>query len=140
MAFENRYSRSSETQLAVDLLRTYNDDVLTFEYLETVFGRPVDDKMKNTMRTARGIVERDYNLVWDSLHGVGYRRLNDVEKVKSLNTYVRRISSAKTRGSKRSYTVERPENMSLAEQQELTMARSIFELVANATAGYGNKK
>ena len=83
------YKRSQKMLEMCDLFRSANGH-LSYETIEQHFGKPIDE-MRPTAYSARKALEKDESIVFECIPKVGYKRLNDIEKIESLKTFTRRI-------------------------------------------------
>lgn len=128
--------RSPETLALCDLFRASNG-LLSYERIEQETGKSIEE-VRNLVLRVRTYLERDEGIVFETERGVGYRRLNDGEKVKSADGFRRRIRRSAIRGSTRLNAVTKPEELSKDEQMLAELRRRLFEEVQRQ-AGDGLK-
>lgn len=73
-------SADSKT-LASVLLEAKKDDTITYERLSKAIGRDVRGDGAGSLQTARRIAQREQRMVFDSVRGVGLKRLQDADIV-----------------------------------------------------------
>ena len=79
------------------------------------------DELRPHLHNARKYLERDEAIVFECIRGVGYKRLNDSEKVESTKTFTRKIRRTANAGVARINTIEDREALSNDEQLMATI-------------------
>ena len=110
-----------------DLFRNANGH-LSYETIEQHFGKSIDE-MRPTAYSARKALEKDESIVFECIPKVGYKRLDDIEKIESLKTFTRRIRRTANNGVLRTNTVEDKNNLSNDERLRLTIKIQVFEAI-----------
>tara|TARA_R100000995_G_scaffold33033_1_gene14873 strand:+ start:228 stop:632 length:405 start_codon:yes stop_codon:yes gene_type:complete len=118
------YKRSQKMLEMCDLFRSANGH-LSYETIEQHFGKSIDE-MRPTAYSARKALEKDESIVFECIPKVGYKRLNDSEKIESLKTFTRRIQRTTNNGVRRTNTVEDKNNLSSDERLRLSIKISVF--------------
>lgn len=75
-------------------------EVVTYAELTALIGSDVQTSARGYMDTARRIAHRDKNMVFASVHGVGLKRLDDMEKVKTGEGYLNKIRRTARRAAR----------------------------------------
>ena len=72
----------SETSrlLASRLARIEDDETITYEDLERLVGKPIDE-VRSNIGTARAIINREHGIILETIPKVGYRRTKDYAAV-----------------------------------------------------------
>lgn len=93
---------SIDSQLIAErMMQVEIGQLVTYEVLSEVIGQDVTgDHGRGCLATARRMLQRDSQMVFDAVRGVGLKRLSDAEIVQSGARSVRRVRSAARRGSR----------------------------------------
>lgn len=126
------WERSENTLKALDLLRSTND-TLTYKAIAKAFDQPFDD-VRPTFVAARRMLERDEGIVFETVRKVGFRRLDDAEKVESSGKFRRTIRRNAVRGITRLDAVQEPTTLSNEDQLRLTIQRTVFQAIQRESA------
>ena len=98
------YQRSPITLKLCELFRNCNGQ-LSYKVIENEMGQTIDG-LRPSLHSARKYLERDEAIVFECIRGVGYKRLNDSEKVESTKTFTRKIRRTANAGVTRLNTIE----------------------------------
>jgi hypothetical protein len=98
------YQRSPITLKLCELFRNCNGQ-LSYKVIENEMGQTIDE-LRPSLHSARKYLERDEAIVFECIRGVGYKRLNDSEKVESTKTFTRKIRRTANAGVTRLNTIE----------------------------------
>ena len=98
------YQRSPITLKLCEMFRTCNGQ-LSYEVIENEMGQTIDE-LRPSLHSARKYLERDEAIVFECIRGVGYKRLNDSEKVHSTKNFTRKIRRTANAGVTRLNTIE----------------------------------
>lgn len=113
------YQRSPTTLKLCDLFRDCNGQ-LSYEVIQNTMGATIDD-LRSAIASARKYLERDEGIVFECIRGVGYKRLNDSEKVESTKTFTRKIRRTANAGVTRLNTIEDRDSLTNDEQLMATI-------------------
>ena len=113
------YQRSPITLKLCELFRNCNGQ-LSYEVIENEMGQTIDE-LRSNLTNARKYLERDEAIVFECVRGVGYKRLNDSEKVESTKTFTRKIRRTANAGVTRINTIEDRDALSNDEQLMATI-------------------
>ena len=113
------YQRSPTTLKLCEIFRSCNGQ-LSYEVIEKEMGQSIDD-LRAALHSARKYLERDEAIVFECIRGVGYKRLNDSEKVESTKTFTRKIRRTANAGVTRINTIEDRDALSNDEQLMATI-------------------
>ncbi len=93
------------TQIAKALSAIQVGGDITHEAIAAMCGRSFD-RLRGAMATALGIVQREQRMVFASVRGVGYQRLNDAQIVDTFDQSSRRIRRIAARAAKKIVCVD----------------------------------
>lgn len=94
-----RFQMSSDTRFLVQRMRNAEvGDVVTFADIEAVTGRPYLES-RHAVYAARRVLLRDENIVFDSVRGIGFKRLDDTEIVQTSARHLRKVRRAARNGA-----------------------------------------
>lgn len=125
------FVRLKPTLKLYDLLRGVNDEIA---YTAITEHMDMDmAELRPLLYRVRRYMERDDGIVFETIRGLGLRRMDESEKVQSLTEFRRKIHVTAGRGIMRSATVYNPETLDNEEQMKLTIHRTIFESVRRST-------
>jgi DNA-binding winged helix-turn-helix (wHTH) protein len=113
------FKRSPTTLKLCEIFRSCNGQ-LSYEVIEKEMGQSIDD-LRAALHSARKYLERDEAIVFECIRGVGYKRLNDSEKVESTKTFTRKIRRTANNGVTRINTVEDRQALSNDDQLMATI-------------------
>lgn len=94
------FHRSDLTDQIVTAILQFNAETITYVDLSIRIGQPVDGA-SSALRSARRIIEREHRIVYETVIGVGLRRLDDGQKVRSTARHVRAINRSANNGKRR---------------------------------------
>lgn len=133
------FVRAADTGLLVALLdKAEEGDVITYEQMSGVVGRPVDGSYP-FLRTALHALESESGKVFACERGVGFRRLPPADIVATAGTDRQRINRIAKRCGKRLVQVD-VSRLTEAEKRDYYTHRSIQGVLVEATTTKAQKK
>lgn len=124
---------SQRAQVLADFLLTINGDV-SYSTLEAKAEISLA-RMRPALATARAVLEREYQVVFETVRGVGLRRMTDGGKVASTDQHRAKLRTTAKRGLKRLDAVENFEGLTNEDQMRATINRTIFANTVRAAVG-----
>lgn len=126
------YEASLETKLLHQRLKkAAPGEVITYVEMAAVTGRPAN-LLRPALATARARAQREDDMVFAAVRGVGVKRLDDDEIVDSLDADTTAIRRKVRRAVRKAARVDY-QKLSLDKQRAHTTKLSILTLVADAT-------
>ena len=103
---KSSFELSIDTQILIgELMKAEVGDVIEYDALSKVLGRNVRTVAAGNLRSARKIVQRDEEIVFGAIRGIGLKRLGDEAIACSGESSIKRIHRESIRGRKRLETV-----------------------------------
>lgn len=130
-------AKSTETLIVERRLRdTQPGDIITYEALSALLGRDVREFCRGCVATARRTLQEE-SLFYDTVSGVGYRRLNNEEACKATAHYLSRSRRAARRGMKHLQRVPYESLTQETQREHLTMSTQLgaIDLFSSSKAG-----
>jgi hypothetical protein len=130
------FRRSLETQILTDVLRNLQPgESLSYAELSKIAGVEINGTSYQ-LRSAREIVMRENGIVAEPIHGIGIKRLRNVEIVNSTSRGVSRITKAAAREARK---LSKADFVVLDEATRRSYATyaSVIEVVGTITSGKG---
>lgn len=124
--------------LLARLMKAQPGDTVTFADLSEAIGRRVGGGDPH-VQSAKRMAERDIGAVFGSVHGVGYKRLTDIEVVKAADSGIGRIKRAARREGNKLSTVN-PTALNSTDRDLYHARLSGFAIVAHAMKGSSLEK
>lgn len=121
------FKRAPLTLQICDILRNTNGEV-SWEALANQTSKQVWE-ITSTVQNARRYLERDEGIVFETIPGVGLRRLSDQEKIESSATFSRKIRRTAIRGVTRLNAVRDMSQLSNQDQLAMTLRMAVFQAV-----------
>jgi hypothetical protein len=124
---------SMETQKLVDLLKSAGDFV-SYDELTKACGRDVRDEGMGNLHSARRVVMREYQHVWDTVRGEGLKRLKGEAVVAAGKHSLQRIHREAKRGAEKIACVEYdklPRDAQVSHNATAAMLGALFSLSGN---------
>ena len=104
---KSSFELSIDTQILIDeLLKAEIGDVIEYAALSKVLRRNVRTVAAGNLRSARKIVQRDEEIVFGAIRGIGLKRLGDEAIACSGESSIKRIHRESIRGINRLKTVQ----------------------------------
>ena len=125
--------------LAGELAKTSVGDVLTYHTMSEKIGRDVQGVARTNLTSARRIVQRENNMVFGAVSGVGVKRLDDVEISATSDDTLARIRRASHRGIKRMACVV-VANLNNAQRIEFNTRASALGMLNHVTKSGSMKR
>jgi hypothetical protein len=127
------FQLSADTRFLMQKLRSLQiGDTITYKDLATEIGKPVTGALP-ALASARRILLRDENMVFDIVRGDGLKRLNDVEIVGTSHRTAKKIKRAAQRGVRTLTAVADFSALPREAQMRHTAAVSVFGVIAEFT-------
>jgi hypothetical protein len=131
---------SIDTKLLVDrLAKVQPGETITNEQLSEVIGRDVRNGAYSCLYSARAIVQRDHQVVFGTVRGVGLKRLGNTEIVNSGRGDLDRVRRTMRRAAKKMTAVDY-DALPNSERIMHNAYLSTFSALAHATKGSSVKK
>lgn len=121
------FDKSQKTEAVMAALRSANRDV-SWEQLSGAAGCSLAE-LRQTIVNARRYLERDEGIVFETVRGVGLRRLSDAEKVESAKDFTRKIHRTAVRGENRIGAVHDMGKLSNEQQLAATLQQTVFRAI-----------
>ena len=124
------------TQIAKALSAIPVGGEITHEAIAAMCGRSFD-RLRGAMATALGIVQREQRMVFASVRGVGYQRLNDAQIVDTFDQSSRRIRRIAARAAKKIVCVDYenlPNNAKVKHNTALSIIGAMSEMASVGSA------
>ena len=121
------FDKSQKTEAVMAALRSANRDV-SWEQLSSAAGCSLPE-LRQTIVNARRYLERDEGIVFETVRGVGLRRLSDAEKIESAKGFTRKIHRTAIRGENRIGAVREMASLTNEEQLAATLQQTVFRAI-----------
>lgn len=124
------FQKSDLTQSIHDLLAKVNGHI-TYDAISRHVGLPLS-AFRAALNSARRALEREHGTVFAVERGLGLRRLDDAEKVRSTHQMRQAITRKAKRGIRRLDAVQNYNALPLQEQTLATINRTVFQAAHDA--------
>lgn len=125
---------SADTSLLVERLRKVEvGETIDYQTLTNVIDRDVRDEASGNFRSALHIVQRDYQIVFGTIRGVGVKRLGDSEKVACADNSIRKIHREAKRGRDKLLCVTDTDKLSNADRIKFNTGIAAFGALHEVT-------
>jgi len=130
------FKQSAETVCVAKLLAAASPgDIVTYDAMRQEIRTPIDDdRLRSAIGSARKVMIRDYQVVFDVVPTVGYQRLTPAEVIAASDRDVRGIKRKAITANCKLATVDAGQ-ISAAEQTKLAMRMAVFGVVAGQFDG-----
>lgn len=123
-----------DAKALVDHLRLVKvGEVATYCDLSALLGRDCLADGRGALNTARKILERENQIVFDVVRGIGLRHLTDGEAIRSAGNHMRHIHRTAIRGAKRAVSAKDLVTMSSADRIQMNALASGLGAIAQVT-------
>lgn len=124
------FQLSADTRFLVQRLQKATvGETVTYEQLGQEVGKPVVGGMP-ALQSAKRVLRRDFEMVFAAIHGVGLKRLNDVEIVGTAASTSKKLRRTAQRGVQTLTAVSDFSKLPREEQMRHSASLSIFGAVA----------
>jgi len=136
-----RFERSPDTDLLMSALRKVEvGQTATYPELSAVISRDVQRLARSNLQSARKALEAQDGIVFEAVHNVGMRRLDDVAKVKSASSMLSGLRRRSRRIGRRLATVENVAELSAPAKITFDTVATMVGVLDVMTSDKGIKK
>jgi hypothetical protein len=128
------FQKSDLTQKTHDLLIGVNDEISYATLASHVGLATFDARLRSAVISARRSLEREHGIVFETVRGIGLRRLADADVVRSTSAIRQSINRKAKSGIRRLGAVRNFAALPLKEQGQATINQTIFAMVQDASA------
>lgn len=132
-----KFTRSSDTRFIIQKLREVEiGEIISYTILADAIAKGVSD-LKGPMSSARRVLLREENMVFEAITGVGLRRLSDTQIVGTATRTARHIRRTARRAVQTLSAVSDFSKLDRNDQMRHSAAASVFGAVAEMTTERG---
>lgn len=117
------------------LIRAAVGEVVTYDELSACYGADIRQKGAGTLQRALRLALSEYNMVFEAVRSVGYKRLKDDEMIDAGKSHIQRARRACRRGKAKLDCVADFEKLTKEQQQEYNLRLSQIGIIDHVTDG-----